>query len=241
MEKHMNKTHHDWKSPTLGRKMDLITYGDSGTPVIIFPSEEGDRREWEETGMMDSLQEQINEGYNQFFCVDSVASESFLNKEAEPAKRIRRQQQYEKYIIHEVIPFIKKQNKNRYIVASGAFLGAYYALLFALKNPGKINKVIGISGNYNIKPYLDGFYDDNVYYNNPADFLPNLNKKPELDKIKKTDIRLLSYANDPLRQRSEQISELLWMKNIDHNFYVWDESVSNPWDLVDSMFKEHLY
>lgn len=237
----MERTLHSWKSPSLGKKMDLLAFGNSGTPVIIFPSEEGSLTEWEDTGMMESLSEQINEGYNQFFCVDSIANESLLNREAEPRLRIRRQNSYERYIIDEVIPFVREQNSNPYIIFSGAFLGAYYALLFALKHPGKISKVIGISGTYDIKPYLDDFYDDSVYYNNPLDFLPNLNDRNTLKIISEIDFRLLSYLNDPQRDVSEKMSDTLWLKNIDHNFYIWDEKVSDPWNLVDSMFKEHLY
>jgi len=237
----MERTLHSWKSPSLGKKMDLLAFGNSGTPVIIFPSEEGSLTEWEDTGMMESLSEQINEGYNQFFCVDSIADESLLNRNAEPNLRIRRQNSYERYIIDEVIPFVREQNSNPYIIFSGAFLGAYYALLFALKHPGKISKVIGISGTYDIKPYLDDFYDDSVYYNNPLDFLPNLNDRNTLKIISEIDFRLLSYLNDPLRDVSEKMSDTLWLKNIDHNFYIWDEKVSDPWNLVDSMFKEHLY
>lgn len=232
---------HSWKSPTLGRKMDLMIYGSSGTPVIIFPSEEGSCNEWEETGMIDSLGEQIDDEYNQFFCVDSVAVESLLNKDAEPSIRIRRQVQYEQYIVDEVIPYIRNQNKNPYLIASGAFLGAYYAMLIALKHPDKINKVIGISGTYNIKPYLDGYYDDTVYFNNPVDFLPNINDRNTLKQISDIDMRLLSYSNDPQRNSSEKMSDSLWLKNIDHNYYIWNEKVSDPWKLVDSMFIEHLY
>jgi len=232
---------HSWKSPSLGKKMDLMVYGTSGTPVIIFPSEEGACNEWEETGMIEALNEQIEEEYNQFYCVDSVAVESLLNKEADPCVRIRRQIQYEQYIVDELIPFIKKQNKNPYLIVAGAFLGAYYAMLLALKHPEKINKVIGISGTYNIKPYLDGYYDDTVYYNNPVDFLPNLNNKEMINQISTIDIRLLSYLNDPQRSSAEKMSDTLWLKNIDHNFYIWDEKVSDPWSLVDTMFKEHLY
>jgi esterase/lipase superfamily enzyme len=104
-----------------------------------------------------------------------------------------------------------------------------------------VNKVIGISGTYDIKPYLDGHYDDNVYYNNPVDFMPNLNDSSILKNISDIDIRLLSFTNDPQRAGSERMSDTLWLKNVDHNFYVWDESISDPWNVVDSMFIEHLY
>jgi len=237
----MERKEHSWKSPSLGKKMDMLIFGSSGTPVIIFPSEEGNYKEWEETGMISSLSEQINEGYNQIFCVDSIADESFLNKDMEPELRIRKQKQYELYIVDEVIPFIRKTNSNPYLITAGAFLGAYHSILIALKHPETVNKVIGISGTYNIKPYLDGFYDDNVYYNNPIDFVPNLNDKDALKSIGSIDFRLLSYKNDPQRESSEKMSDTLWLKNLDHNFYVWDEVVSDPWKLVDSMFIEHLY
>ena len=242
MEKlRMKSKTHKWKSPSLGRQMKMNIYGTSGTPVIIFPSEEGGRDEWDEAGIISSLEEQISEGYNQFFCLDSVADESLLNKNAEPKHRIGRQKQYEQYLIDEVIPFIRKTNNNPYLIFSGAFLGAYYALLFALKYPEKVDKVIGISGTYDIKPYLDGHYDDNVYFNNPVDFIPNLNDPKIIKSISEVDIRLLSYSNDPQKEESERMSDSLWLKNVDHNFYVWDEVISDPWNLVDSMFIEHLF
>ena len=237
----MNPATHHWKSPSLGHKMELSVFGTGGTPVIIFPSEEGGRDEWNEAGIMAALKEQIDEEYNQFFCLDSVAAESLLNKSAEPSQRIQRQSQYEQYIVDEVIPFVREENNYPFLLFSGAFLGAYYALLYALKHPQKVDKVIGISGTYDIKPYLDGHYDDTVYFNNPVDFVPNLNNPEILRKISEVDIRLLSYSNDPQRDESERMSDTLWLKNVDHNFYVWDEAISDPWNLVDSMFIEHLF
>ncbi len=237
----MKPVKHHWKSPSLGNKMELSVFGTAGTPVLIFPSEEGNSDEWNEAGIMDALKEQIDEEYNQFFCINSVAEESLLNKDAEPRQRIHRQMQYEQYVMDEVIPFIHDKNSNPFLIFSGAFLGAYYALLFALKYPQKVNKVIGISGTYDIKPYLDGHYDDNVYYNNPIDFLPNLNDLSILAKISDIDFRLLSYSNDPQRGGTERMSDTLWLKNVDHNFYVWNEVISDPWKLVDSMFIEHLF
>ncbi len=237
----MERTYKKWKSPSLGKEMELLVFGDKGTPILVFPSEEGRFFEWEDAGLIDDLSEQINEGYNQIICVDSVAHEGLLNKSVEPYVRLSRQKQYEDYIVDEVIPFIKKQSSDDFLLATGVNLGAYFALLYALKKPQKIDKVIGVSGTYDIKPYLDGFYDDNVYYNNPIDFLPNLNEKKILKEISKVDIRLLTYGNDPQNQHSERMSDTLWLKNLEHNFYVWDERVSDPWEVVSPMLKEHLF
>lgn len=221
--------------------MEILTFGHKGTPVIIFPSEEGRFHEWEDSGVIEGLEEQINEGYNQIFCVDSVAFESFLNRDVEPNVRLGRHKQYESYIVEEVIPYIRKINSNPYLITAGAYLGAYYSLLLALKYPKEVQKVISMCGSFDIKPYLDGFYDDNVYFNNPFDFLPNLNDQKILKQISKIDIRLLTYANDPQRHSMSQMSDTLWMKNIEHDFYSWDESYSDPWECVAPMLKEHIY
>lgn len=225
----------------MGKEMEMLIFGKKGTPVVIFPSEEGRFFEWEDAGIMEALREQAEEGYNQFFCVDSVNEESFLNKSVDPYVRISRQKQYEDYIMDEVLPQIKERNSNGYIVFTGANLGAYQALLLALKHPGKVHKVISISGTFDIKPHLDGFYDDNVYYNNPVDFIPNLNDLKVLKKISEIDIRLLSYKNDPLQEATRRMSDTLWIKNLEHEFYIWDEEVSEPWQVVAPMIREHLF
>jgi len=237
----MKRENVKWKSPSLGKEMEMLIYGERGTPVLIFPSEEGDCYEWEQTGIVDSLIEQISEGYNQLFCVNSVLEESLLNKKVDPYVRISRQKQYENYICDEVISQIKKRNKNSHLLTAGANLGAYHALLYGLKHPTDIDKVIAISGCYDVKPYLDGFYDDNVYFNNPTDFIPNLNDQKLLKAIDAMDIRILTYDNDPQKGSSQRMSDTLWLKNLEHEFYIWDERVSDPWELVGPMLKEHLF
>lgn len=237
----MEREYCKWKSPSLGKEMEMLIFGKKGTPVVIFPSEEGSFFEWEDAGIMEALREQAEEGYNQFFCVDSVNEESFLNKAVDPYVRISRQKQYEDYIMDEVLPQIKERNSNGYFVFTGANLGAYHALLLALKHPSKVHKVISISGSFDIKAYMDGFYDDNVYYNNPVDFIPNMNDLKTLKQISEIDIRLLSYKNDPQQGATRRMSDTLWMKNLEHEFYIWDEEVSDPWEVVAPMLREHLF
>jgi esterase/lipase superfamily enzyme len=43
------------------------------------------------------------------------------------------------------------------------------------KHPDVFRGVIAMSGSYAVRSYLKGHYDDNVYFNNPVDYLPNLN------------------------------------------------------------------
>lgn len=241
MEYSMDREYRKWRSPTLGKDMEMLIFGTEGTPVIIFPSENGNYKEWEESGGIDIVNEQIQSGFNQFFCVDSVFQESFFNSDVSPLVRIKRFTQYQNYIIEEVLPFISEQNSNPYIINAGAGLGAYTSLLVALKYPNKIDKVIGVSGYYDINGLMDNLKDDSIYYNNPVDFIPNLNDQSILKDINTIDIRLLSYQNDPNRNATEKMSEILWLKFIDHEYYVWDEQTSSPWTLIPKMFRDNLF
>ena len=228
------------KCASLGRDMEMIVFGKEGTPVIVFPSEFGRYYEWEDQGVIDEAKFQIDEGYNQFFCIDHVIAESLLNKNVDPYVRLMREKQYQMYVMDEVLPFIREHNSNSFLITTGFGLGAYQALNLALKHPSSFNKVIGISGNYDINMHLDGFKDDNSYFNNPIEFLPNLNVDSILQSISSIDIRLITYLNDPNREATQKMSDILWMKFIDHELFVWNEETSNPWGFVPPMFIKNL-
>lgn len=225
----------------MGKSMDLLIYGTEGTPLILFPSAHGDYTEWEKMGGIQILEEQIEEGYNQVFCVDDFAGESFLNGAIDPIQRINRFSQYQSYIMDELLPFISEENSNPYIIASGVAIGAYSALLMGLKYPTNFQKVIGLCGYYDIRVHMDDFIDDNVYFNNPVEFIPNLNDDKILKLISNVDIRLLNYINGSTKNETRVMSDILWLKFIEHEHYVWDIESDNMWDLVPKMLKDNLF
>ncbi len=192
----MQREYIKWKSPSLGRDMEMLVFGKGGTPVLVFPTDHGRFFEWEDHGTIDQFTEQLESEFNQFFFVDSVSAESFLNSDVDPYTRLVREEQFELYIIDEVLPFIGDVNNTPYLITAGAELGAYQALRIALKNPELFDKVISISGYYDINVFLDGFRDDTGYFNNPIEFLPNLNDDAILKSISSLDLRLISYLND---------------------------------------------
>lgn len=237
----MMKSYKSWKSPTLGKEMEILIFGKEGTPVILFPSAYGSYKEWENNGAFDILHEQTEEGYNQFFCVDAFATESFINNSIPPFARIQRFNQFQTYIIDELLPFISTQNTNSFIITSGVGIGAYCALLMALKNPLQFHKVIGISGYYDISVHMNGEVDDSIYFNNPVQFIPSLNDEKLLRDIGSVDIRLLNYKNDPTIDATMRMSDILWLKFIEHEHFVWNEETSNPWRLAPYILKDNLF
>lgn len=228
-----------WRSPSLGKDMELKIYGDSGTPIIGIPTRGASCKQWEKFGMTEAISYQLENGFNQLFTVSAIDNEALLNENTSPAQRLIRQQQYESYLVEEVVPFVKEQNHIDFIIIAGIDFGGYHAITTALKNPIVFGKAIGISGIYDIRPYLDDYYSDDVYYNNPMDFVPNLNKKSLLEKIQDIDFRLVSYEADKRKNDSVRMDNVMRMKFIEHNFDIWSDG-QDEWSLWPKMLKTHI-
>ena len=88
-----------------------------------------------------------------------------------------------------------------------------------------------MSGSYDIRPYLKGHYDDNVYFNNPTDFLSGLNDDHYLPMLRQADsIYIVSGQGsyeDP--NRSRQLSDILKGKAIPHTLELWGADVNHDW------------
>lgn len=217
--------------------MELLVFGDSGTPVLAFPTRTGRFFEWEDHGMIDALSYQIGSGFNQIFCVDSVDEESFSNEEVDPYTRLMRYEQYEAYLIDEVLPYIRYQNPNPFLIIAGAGFGAYYAANLVFKFPDKFGKLVGMDGDYNMEPSLDGFYDDNVYFNNPFRYLARLQDGDIMRSIQQVDLRLA--ATQGKDHSTRELSDLLLRKFIDHDLDVW-EPHEGGWELWQQMIQKHI-
>ena len=66
----MNREHHRWYSPSLERDMELLVFGHAGARVLVFPTSMGSFFQWEDTGMIATLSDQLENGDLQLFCVD---------------------------------------------------------------------------------------------------------------------------------------------------------------------------
>jgi len=80
----MQVTHHTWYSPHLSKDMGLNHYGQQGQPVLAFPAQEGNHRNFEDFGMIAALRPLIESGAIQLFTVDSVDGESWTAKTSTP-------------------------------------------------------------------------------------------------------------------------------------------------------------
>lgn len=228
----MNREYHRWHSPALNRPMELLVFGHHGAPVLVFPTSRGRFYEWEDFGMIEAMRRHIEQGWNQFYCVDSVDEESWYCKACHPAARVARHIQYEQYILNEVIPLIRSKNDNAYLIVTGASFGAYHAVNFAFRHPGLARRVIGMSGRYDMRPFMDGYYDENLYFNNPVDYMKNLSDPAWLEKFRRELDIILVCGRDAGEEteNNHYLSQILWDKGIWHALRLWDGWAHDwPW------------
>jgi esterase/lipase superfamily enzyme len=226
----MHREYRRWWSPALQRDMELLVFGHSGARVLIFPTSRGKFYEWEDRGMTEALRYQLEQGWFQLYCIDSVDSESWYNYGAHPGYRAYRHIQYEQYILNEVLPLSWHLNPHPYLITTGASFGAYHAMNIALRNPETFNRVLGLSGIYDISTWSWGHHNDDIYFNNPVQYIKNASDPAHLDRLRKVDIIIVVGEADPNIQQNRYFSNLLWEKQIWHALRIWDGWAHDwPW------------
>ena len=235
----MNREYYKWYSPTLNREMELLVFGHGGARMIVFPTSRARFFEYEDRSMVAALGDHIESGRLQLFCVDSVDAESFYARAAHPSGRIARHLQYEQYLIHELLPFVWSKNLTPFTIVHGCSFGAYHAINFALRHPELVNRAIGLSGKYQMRGFFDGYDDDNIYSNNPSDYVPNEHDSGRLEQIKKVDLIMVIGEHDPAYQNNRELSSALWSKNIWHAFRSWN-GWAHDWPYWQQMIRRYI-
>ncbi|KXK24401.1 MAG: esterase [Chloroflexi bacterium OLB15] len=235
----MNREYHRWYSPALNRDMELLVFGHSGARALIFPTSKGKFYEWEDRGMINALAESINNGWLQLYCVDSVDEESWYCYWAHPSGRAQRHQAYDHYLRNEVLPFSERKNGNPFLISMGASFGGYHAMNFGLRYPQQVSRILAMSGLYDIRRFAAGYYDDNVYFNNPVDYIPNENNPERLYWLQRQDIIIACGREDSLMPNGRTLSEKLWQKGIGNALREWD-GWAHDWPFWQQMVLHYI-
>jgi len=235
----MHREHHRWYSQRLNREMELLIHGHAGAPVLVFPTSKGRFFEYEDRGMVAALGDMIDQGWFQLYCVDSVDAESFYDWWAPPLNRILRHTQYEEYILNEVLPLMRMKNPNQFLIAHGCSFGAYHAVNIAFRHPQLFGRVLALSGKYDMSSFFGGFYDQNIYYNTPSHFVPNLSDAGQIEALRRMDIILAIGKADPNIENNRALSAALWNKAIWHSFREWD-GWSHDWPYWQQMVRKYI-
>jgi len=225
----MKREYKKWQSHILNKEMEMLVFGESGTPVLFFPTRTARFYDYENWRIIEALRPRIAKGELQIFCVDSYDMESFYSYH-HPSEKIKKHLRYEDYILSEVIPFIHNRSSDRKILVAGCSLGGYHAVNIAMRHPQYFYKVVGMSARYDLTlsshrfpDLLNGYRDENVYLNMPSMFMPHLNCEKILDNIRDLQVTLVVGKEDPFLHNNEHLSHTLWSKSVKPEFYVWND------------------
>ena len=245
----MHTEYHHWFSASLEQEMALKIYGYYGKPVIVFPAQAGRFFDFENFGMVEAVTQHIETGRIKLFCVDVVDSQSWANWNAHPSDRAKRHQDYDRYITQEVAPFVRQHcgGFQRKFIATGASMGAYHAANFFFRHPDVFDTTIALSGVYRLNMFIGDYMDENVYFNSPINYLPDLDDRYLLDQYRQSNIIICCGQGaweDEMLADSHALKQILDAKNIPNWVDFWGYDVNHDWPWWRKMlpyFLDHLF
>ncbi|MFY0254613.1 esterase family protein [Chitinophaga sp. 30R24] len=208
----MTENYLKWHSPSLGKEFEMLVFGERGYPLLLFPTSMGRYYESKDFGLIAAISWFIKEGRIKVYCPDSIDAISWYNKHIPPRQRAYNHLCYDKMLMEEILPRISAETGRERIVAAGCSFGGYHAANFAFRHPERVSYLFSLSGTFDIKNRMDGYYDDNVYFNSPADYIPD-NQHTDLWRM---GIILGAADKDVTRPQNERLSSILTNKNISH-------------------------
>jgi esterase/lipase superfamily enzyme len=214
--------------------MELKVYGHWGVPVLIFPSQGGRYHDFEDYGMVDACRSFIDDGRIKLYAVDSVDNQSWANFGAHPADRGRRHEDYDRYIVHECLPFVRDDCGGRELacLTAGCSMGGYHAVNFFLRHPDAFGGCISMSGMFDLRLFVGDYMDDTVYFNSPLCYLPDTSDPWYLERYRQGRVVVCVGQGDweePMIAAARDIKGILQAKGIWNWVDFWGHDVSHDW------------
>jgi esterase/lipase superfamily enzyme len=232
-----------WNSPILSFYMPIVSYGDRGRPLLLFPTAAADFLENERFFLVKAIEPFILAGRVRVFSIDSINSHAWMDSSVPVPEQARRQALYARYVEDEVVPYVRHACGGEVRIATtGASFGAFHAANSLFRRPDLFDGLIGMSGFYDLEPsYLKGYSDDNCYFNNPAWYLKGLSGAP-LEALR-TRCRIMIVSGRGAYEApaaSQQLSDLLAAKEIPHLLEFWGADVNHDWPWWRKMLPHYL-
>ncbi|MBC7493764.1 MAG: esterase, partial [Flavobacterium sp.] len=201
----------------------------------VFPTSMGSYHENKDQGLIESAKWYIDQGLIQIFCPASIDKDSFYNKQIHPVHRIQNHTWYDKFICHEIVEPIKHNSPSGKVAVAGCSFGGYHAANFAFRHPGYVSHIFSMGGAFTIKNFMDGYHDDDVFYNSPEDYLPGATDH----EIWNMDIVLGTSNWDICFDANLKLHHLLNSRQIPHWFDV-RQNREHDWPVWREMFPHYL-
>lgn len=225
-------------SPALGRDMEAKSYGHSGRPVLFIPCQDGRFFDFENFHMAGVMAPWIESGQITVYSIDTIDKETY-SSDADPCWRIRRHEDWIRYITDEMVPFINymtKQKNGGYavsegVMAFGASLGATHAANLYFRRPDLFDSLLSLSGIYSSQYGFGDYMDGLVYLNSPVDSLANIADDHPYMELFRRHKAVICCGQGAWEQpeTAKQIKYICERKNIPVWVDLWGYDVNHDW------------
>jgi esterase/lipase superfamily enzyme len=244
----MDRRHVELAAPGFDRPGTVIRYGHWGRPVVVFPSEAGRAWDYEDNGMVEAVRPLLESGRVKLYCVDSFDGQTWSDRWISLEERAVRHQRYQAWLTNTVVPWIGQDTPGASdAVATGCSMGAFHALLLALRRPDLFPVAICLSGNYDPSTWHAwGDRGEAAYLTNPTDFVPGLHGG-HLDWLRSRLHVVLTVGQGAWETHptqalpsTRQMAHLLRDKGIWVQEDLWGSDVSHDWPWWQRQIAHHL-
>ena len=222
-------------SPSIGIEGEMLVYGHHGRPVLVFPSQQGNCWDYEERGMVTSVQSLIDEGRAKLYCVGSHDTQSWYRDDISLEDRAIEHGKYEDWIVHQIVPWIVNDCEGRSdLIATGCSFGAYHAANFALRRADIFDVAICQSGVYDVSVVGSGPRGDALYFHNPVDYVSNAHGD-HLEWLQNSVHLVLVCGQGQWEDTTGALESttafggILASKGISHEVDLWGHDVPHDW------------
>jgi esterase/lipase superfamily enzyme len=232
-------------SPAIGADGHLIAYGHYGRPLLVFPSQQGHRWDYESNGMIGSIAHLIDEGRVKVYCVDSFDASSW-DDALSLEDKARRHSLFEDWILNQVVPWIHHDSGGpQGIMTTGCSFGAYHAVNVVLRHAHLFPLAICMSGVYDLSNLGGGDRSDTFYFHNPADYVSNLDGDHLAWLRRQVSILLVCGQGQwedttGALESTRSFGALLQSKGIRCEIDLWGHDVPHDWPSWRAQIAHHL-
>ncbi|MFN2593757.1 MAG: esterase family protein [Actinomycetota bacterium] len=242
----MRRDHISLYSPAIGSEGSLVAYGHYGRPLLVFPSQQGRCTDFEERGMIGAISGLIDQGRLKVYAVDSFDSDSWHAEHLPLEMRAQKGRLYEDWILNQVVPWIGDDCGGlQPIILTGSSFGAYHAANFSLRRADLFPLAICQSGVYDVSVVGWGEQGDDFYFNNPMDYVANL-EGDHLNWLRGQVTLVLVCGQGQWEdttgalESTKRFAGILTEKGIRHEMDLWGFDVPHDWPSWRAQIAHHL-
>jgi len=239
----MSKVTETWYSERMGRDVNVVRWGEVGTPVLFFPTAAADAEECERFHVTSALSDLLGEGRIKLYSVDSVAGQAWLKEDNSTRFAARMQNRFDALVYEEVVPAIRADcgDDDIEIIATGPSIGAFNALASTCRHPDVFRAAICMSGTYDLGKFLKGEVTRDYHESSPLHFLPTMDEGPHLAALRERFV-LITHGEGRWEEpeQSWRIADVLGKRGIPNRVDAWGKDYDHDWPTWREMLPKYL-